>query len=250
MLKLLSEPSANPKIFKNTSKGILTAPLHLAPHTLSGYNVCPMASLGCIQACLNTAGRGGMFKAGEQSNSIQRARIRKTKMFFEQRELFFDYLRSDIEKLLRLSAKNSLSCGVRLNATSDIPWESYKPYENSSKSIFEIFPDVMFYDYTKRTNRTNIPKNYHLTFSLSEDNEKQAESMIKRGMNVAVVYSSKNFPVKDFIGMQRTKVINGDEHDFRPLDGTFKKGVIVGLKAKGKAKKNGTSTGFVRKTFE
>ena len=52
----------------------MTFGLHLAPHTLSGYNVCPHASKGCAEACLNTAGRGRM-------NMVQDARIKKTIMF-------------------------------------------------------------------------------------------------------------------------------------------------------------------------
>ena len=86
MFKLLS--TANPKIQKGTKLGYLSFILHLAPSTLSGKNTCPKATKGCIAACLNTAGRGGMFKKGENTNMIQKARIRKTKMYFEQREEF------------------------------------------------------------------------------------------------------------------------------------------------------------------
>ena len=82
-MKLLS--TANPKIQKGTKLGYLSFILHLAPADLSGKEVCPKRTAGCTAACLNTAGRGGMFKKGETTNIIQQARIRKTKMFFEQR---------------------------------------------------------------------------------------------------------------------------------------------------------------------
>ena len=55
------------------------------------------------------------------------------------------------------------------------------------------------------------------------------------GMNVAVVFR-KELPAT-YLGR---KVINGDETDLRFLD---EKNVIVGLKAKGKAKKD--TSGFV-----
>ena len=85
-MKLLS--TANPKIQKGTKKGYLSFILHLAPADLSGKETCPKRTAGCTAACLNTAGRGGMFRKGESTNIIQQARIRKTKMFFEQRDQF------------------------------------------------------------------------------------------------------------------------------------------------------------------
>ena len=79
-MKLLS--IGNPKILKGMKQGYMTYILHLAPADVSGYNTCPKATAGCKAACLNTAGRGGMFKKGETTNVIQKARIRKTKLFF------------------------------------------------------------------------------------------------------------------------------------------------------------------------
>ena len=76
-MKLLT--TGNPKLMKGEKKGYLSFVLHLAPADLSGYNVCPMASDGCRAACLNTAGRGGIFKPGTTTNAIQDARIRKTR---------------------------------------------------------------------------------------------------------------------------------------------------------------------------
>jgi hypothetical protein len=248
-MKLLSTPKSNPKINKNIKQGVLTAPLHLAPFNLSGYQVCPMASKGCAAACLNTAGRGGMFKHGETTNVIQEARKRKTKLFFEQRDAFMQILCDDIAALVRKADKQSLSCAIRLNATSDIPWENipvkwYFDVPNNlsetTRNIMEMFPSVQFYDYTKRYNRKNLPNNYHLTFSLAEDNDDKAVEAYNNGMNVAVVFR-KQLPDVFKLGDNLIPVINGDEHDYRPAD---PKGCIVGLKAKGKARHD--TSGFTR----
>ena len=80
----------NPKTLKGMKEGYNTYILHLAPHTLSGHNTCPKATAGCSAACLNTAGRGGMFKKGEFTNNIQKARIRKTELFYENRNQFME----------------------------------------------------------------------------------------------------------------------------------------------------------------
>lgn len=241
-MKLLSAPRSNPKVVKNIGKGVLTAPLHLSPYNLSGYQVCPMASKGCAAACLNTAGRGGIFKKGSSTNPIQEARKRKTLQFFKDRQEFMALLVKDIQAMERKAERESLSCGIRLNATSDIVWERTKlTYEGKQYgNVMELFPDVQFYDYTKRHNRKDLPENYHLTYSLAEDNEKRAEEAFSNGMNIAAVFFE--LPKTFTLGKHKDiPVINGDEHDYRPID---PKGVIVGLKAKGKAKCD--TTGFVR----
>ena len=219
--------TGNPKLMKGEKKGYLSFVLHLAPANLSGYETCPKRTTGCTAACLNTAGRGGIFKKGESTNIIQQARIRKTKMFFEKREQFLADLENDIRLGIKQAEKQGLIPAFRLNGTSDIAWEKY--------GIIEKFPNVQFYDYTKMRNRkVSHLKNYHLTFSKADGNDMDVRLAASAGMNVAVVF--KNVP-ETFIG--RT-VINGDDTDLRFLD---PKGVVVGLKAKGKAKKD--NSGFV-----
>lgn len=220
--------TGNPKLMKGEKKGYLSFVLHLAPSTLSGKNTCPKATAGCIASCLNTAGRGGIFKKGDSTNVIQQARIRKTKMFYENREQFLADLESDIQAGIKQAAKLGLTPAFRLNGTSDIAWEKY--------GIIEKFPDVQFYDYTKiRGRKVSHLKNYHLTFSRAESNEMDARLAAADGMNVAVVFK-KDLP-ETYFGK---KVIDGDQTDLRFLD---EKGVIVGLKAKGRAKKD--TSGFV-----
>ena len=145
MFKLLS--TANPKIQKGTKLGYLSFILHLAPSDVSGYNTCPKATAGCKAACLNTAGRGGMFKRGETTNTIQKARIRKTRYFYEQRQDFMLDLMADIRKGIKMATKLGLTPVFRLNGTSDLSWEKYDMIPG--QNVFECFPDVQFYDYTK-----------------------------------------------------------------------------------------------------
>lgn len=214
---------------KGEKKGYLSFVLHLAPATLSGKETCPKRTAGCTAACLNTAGRGGMFKKGETTNMIQQARIRKTKMFFENREQFLADLESDIRLGIKQAEKKGMIPAFRLNGTSDIAWEKY--------GIIEKFPNVQFYDYTKiRGRKVSHLSNYHLTFSKADGNDMDTRLAASEGMNVAVVF--KNVP-ETYMGR---KVINGDISDLRFTD---PKGVIVGLKAKGRAKKD--TTGFVVK---
>lgn len=224
----------NPKLAKGEKKGYLSSVLHFAPADLSGKEVCPKRTAGCTAACLNTAGRGGIFKKGESTNVIQQARIRKTKYFFENRRDFLNELTVEIVKTIAKAEKLGLTPVFRLNGTSDLAWEKYEVC--AGKNIFEMFPEVQFYDYTKINNRKvkHIP-NYHLTFSKADGNDMDVRIAMSNGMNVAVVFK-KELP-DTYLGR---KVINGDETDLRFLD---EKNVIVGLKAKGKAKKD--TSGFV-----
>jgi hypothetical protein len=240
-MKLLS--IGNPKILKGMKQGYMTYILHLAPANLSGYEVCAKRTKGCTAVCLNTSGRGGMFKKGETTNVIQQARIRKTKMFFENRVQFMIDLVKDIELAIKQSAKKNLTPVFRLNGTSDLAWEKYEVVRNgkSFRNIFDAFNEVVFYDYTKIPGRkVKDITNYSLTFSEAENNALDTLNAIRAGMNVATVFGiKKNSPMpKMWNGMP---VFNGDDSDLRFLD---PKGVVVGLYAKGKAKKD--TSGFVK----
>lgn len=234
----------NFKTVKGQKKGYMTAILYLSPATLSGYQVCPQSSAGCRAACLNTAGHGMV-------NKVQAARIRKTKMYFEQRDAFLDKLFVELSEFISKAESNGMIPTVRLNGTSDIAWENVRfkgkrIFGWNDPTIMEAFPSLQFYDYTKQYKRMKRflqdktwPKNYHLTFSLAEDNDAGAEAVLLMGGNVAAVFST---PKKDYwIGQAHMKVVDGDENDLRFLDD---KNVIVGLTAKGKARKD--TSGFVR----
>jgi hypothetical protein len=221
-MKLLT--IGNTKTVKGEAMGYMTFIMHLAPAKLSGYNTCPMASVGCALACLNTAGRG-------RFTATQEARIRKTRWFFENRDTFMFQLAKDIEAAIRKANREGMTPVFRLNGTSDIRWETV-PVAGFA-NIMAVFPNVQFYDYTKLANRRDLPANYHLTFSRSESNDVDVTSMLGTDTNVAVV-----FDVLPETWNGR-KVIDGTETDLRFLDA---KSVIVGLLAKGKAKKD--TSGF------
>jgi len=229
MQKLLGI-NTNYKTIKSEKVGVLTGIIYMAPYNLSGKNVCPAASAGCAAACLNTAGRGAM-------NVVQRARLKKTNSFFEDRSQFLQDLALEIGKLQRQAQAKGMKAAVRLNGTSDLPYEKYK-VGDTGKNIMELFPDVQFYDYTKLENRIvgqQLPANYHLTFSRAEDNDHKLEAVLEH-TSAAVVFSGelpetwRGYPV-----------IDGDEHDARFTDAGA--GVIIGLTAKGKARHD--SSGFV-----
>jgi hypothetical protein len=215
-MKLLT--LGNTKTVKGEAMGYQTYIMHLAPSTLSGYNTCPMASTGCAAACLNTAGRG-------RFTTTQEARIRKTKWFFEDRETFMAQLVKDITAAIRKAGREGFVPVFRLNGTSDIRWETVPV--GGFRNIMEMFPTVAYYDYTKLQNRRDLPSNYHLTFSRSEENYAAVDMMMSQGYNTAIVFD--NLP-EIYNGY---KVIDGTETDLRFLD---EKGVVVGLLAKGKAK--------------
>lgn len=224
---------SNPKIQKSNKvyQDYLTAILHLHPISTK---ICPYQDIaGCKEACLNTAGRGGIMKKGETTNVIQEARKRKTKLYLEARDIFMSYLVTDITKFVNYcKKKDKLPC-LRLNGTSDIQWETILI---DDKNIFDMFPDVQFYDYTKiPTRKVSEYKNYHLTWSYSEANMGYANWFDKLSYNIAVVFSG-DMPIY-FKGRE---VVNGDETDMRFFD---KPNVVVGLKAKGKARQD--TSGFV-----
>jgi hypothetical protein len=222
-MKLLS--TNNTKIKKGEKLGWTTHGLSLAPYTLSGKNFCPHASEGCAIACLNTAGMG-VF------SNVQEARIAKSKFFIENRSEFLAQLEKELETIHKKATKGG-KFSVRLNVLSDLPWHNLIDMEGD-------FPLIQFYDYTPNPSRMiqflkgELPSNYHLTFSRKENNQAVVEVISSMGGNIAAVF--KSLP-ETYLGKQ---VIDGDETDLRFLD---KKNVIVGLKAKGKAKKD--SSGFV-----
>lgn len=220
----------NYKTIKNKKVGVLTGILYMAPYKLSGKNVCPAASAGCAAACLNTAGRGAM-------NVVQAARLKKTNRFWDDRDQFLMDLAEEIRALSNKAKAKGLKAAVRLNGTSDLPYERYK-MPGTDKNIMEVFPNVQFYDYTKLENRftgAQLPANYHLTFSRAEDNDHKIDEVLEH-TSAAVVFAGelpetwKGYPV-----------IDGDEHDARFTDAG--PGVIIGLIAKGKARHD--DSGFV-----
>lgn len=226
-MSLLSVNSDAKTIKSNKMGKYLTAILYLAPAKTSGYQTCPSATVGCMSSCLFTAGRGAM-------NSVQHARTRKTKLFFERRNEFIELLDEELDSFCKKTAKMGVLPSVRLNGTSDICWPNICP------SLFSKYNNIVFYNYTKQIKdmkdymRGKFPPNYYLTFSRSEENWDFCNTVLSNGHTVSVVF--KNIP-KEYEGWP---VYNGDDHDLRFTDPPAH---IIGLKAKGRAKKD--KTGFV-----
>jgi hypothetical protein len=238
-MKQLLSIDTNAKTVKGQKQGYMTGILYLAPSDLSGYQVCPMAKKAkCEAPCLNKAGRG-IF------DRTQIARINKTKRFFENRQQFMLDLVASIEALIRKAGREGFYPTVRLNGTSDVKWENirfdytFMHGKTREVSIFEVFPELQFYDYTKIPNRKNLPDNYDVTFSYSGASTfaKYAREAIDNGERVAVVFRNKADIPNHFAGLE---CIGGDDSDLRFLE---PKNKVVALYAKGKAKKD--TSGFV-----
>lgn len=227
-MQLLSLGSSNAKLIKSDaySTSYLSAIMYLAPHKTVGVgNLCPEASKGCAAACLYTAGRGAY-------SSVQKARMRRALSFLNERDKFLETLKGEIEQFIRKCVRNGKNPAIRLNGTSDIQWENF--------GIIEEFPNVQFYDYTKITRRMmkycrkELPSNYHLTYSRSENNEAKCIEVLRAGGNVAAVFNER--PSK----YRRFRLTDGDKHDLRFIDESPR---WVALTAKGKARKD--ISGFV-----
>lgn len=216
----------NAKTVKGQKYGFMTAILYLAPSNQSGFNVCPQASKGCKRACLYSAGHGAY-------DSVKQGRINKTLWYIQERKTFLDKLRKEINAFIKKAKSKGLVPCIRLNGTSDISWEN--------TGLIDEFKSIQWYDYTKVYKRAlkfvngTLPKNYHITYSLNEDNKKQAFDILKKGGNISVVFR-KSLPKK----FMNYKVVNADINDLRFLDPINS---IAGLVAKGKAKND--FSGFV-----
>jgi hypothetical protein len=237
-MNLLGISSA--KTRKGEALNFLTGILYLSPSTLSGVgNVCPWAGT-CKEACLNSAGRGAF-------NSVQAARIKKTRWFFADRDAFMETLYLDCKSLIAKAKRLGMSPCVRLNGTSDLAFHRLI-VPSKGKTLMDLFPTVPFYDYTKSIKKAldNAkglhPKNYSVTFSRdSASNESECAAVLRAGGNVSVVFRD-SLPATFF----HRPVLDGDLHDLRFLDRRARaghSGFVVGLKAKGKAKKD--KSGFV-----
>jgi len=163
---------------------------------------------------------------------VMRARIAKTKKLQRTPIAFQKQLHKDVASLVKAAARKGFTPAVRLNGTSDQP--------KLALQLAAKFPAVQFYDYTKLPKPwLRVRPNYHLTFSRSECNTTECIEALQHGINVAVVFKVK----KDAPLPQKWNgynVVDGDETDLRFLD---PQGVVVGLRAKGRAKLD--NTGFV-----
>ncbi len=214
------------KTVKGEKQGVMTGIMYLIPDD----TLCPMAAkAGCKEPCLVTAGRGRM-------SNVVAGRQRKTDLYYTDPEAFVDELSREIGLAVKRAAKRGMDLAIRLNGTSDIPWEHKKG--SCGQSLMEQYPDVQYYDYTKLPNR-KVPANYHLTVSYSGVNDSYAAKALQTRHNLAVVFRDKASIPLVFAGRP---VLDGDKTDLRFTDPNG--GYVVALVAKGKAAKKDT-TGFV-----
>jgi hypothetical protein len=235
-MKLLT--TSNAKTIKGQKRGYQTYVMYLMPFSEYG-SLCPKATNGCKEACLVTAGRNRM-------QTPKLAKLKRTELFFTNRNLFFSLLKVEIEKAIKQAKNKNLIPVFRLNGTSDISFENFKIKDCDNKTIFDYFSGVQFYDYTKNYLRFSnfqkpLPKNYHLSFSMGEVNDrKKMDNAINKLSNVKVYALKKDSTyqsLEEFYNINN--IADGDIDDLRFLDSSKN----VGLKAKGEAKKD--TTGFV-----
>jgi hypothetical protein len=214
---------SNRKIEKSIKAGILSAIIHFSPAKLSGFNVCPNATAGCIRPCLNTSGDG-------RRDSVQTARIKKTRRYFENRPEFMQQLQKEIDSLIRKAKKNGLIPALRPNGTSDLIELGIETARNN--------PDLQVYDYTKNFDsllRADLPANYDLTFSRSEKNWPECLKALNLGFRVAAVVDPaiSDGELRKLLKLRAdVQIIDGDDDD-----ATFKKPgrAVLRLKPKGRA---------------
>ena len=233
--KLLSQGVTNAKTAKNELK---TAILYLAPaqQNSKGINICPAAD-SCKVPCLFTAGLAGVY------SSIINSRISKTELYVRDRQKFADLLLKEISKLYAKAQNTGTQIAVRLNGTSDLDFIAILK-NRTGIDILESYgttlgagPGLIFYDYTKLIGKVRkyAGSKYTLTFSYQPGNEADCLEALSLGANVAAVFR-KALPASYF----GAEVVNGDKSDIVMLETS---GKILGLKAKGPAKKD--RSGFV-----
>ena len=152
-LSYLGSVNSSSKIAKGAKYGIDTYILYLAPADMSGFNVCPNASIECKEACLVNAGRVKM----DRLNIINSARVKKTQLFYGNRAFFNSWLFAEIDVAREKAIAKGHKFAVRLNGTSDITPELFTV---NGVSVLAAFPDVTFYDYTKIPNRYRLTEKY------------------------------------------------------------------------------------------
>lgn len=224
-ISYLGSAAKSAKLIHSLQHGTLTYAIYLAPSNMSGHNVCPK-SAHCREHCLNQSGhnKADILAHGFEGSKVNNARIKRARLFYDDREAFMVLLMKEIERYQKVAEKEGLAFSVRLNGTSDI---SPLAFKYDGKCILDIYPNIQFYDYTKVFSRTNLLRshdNYDITFSYDGYNWDECEKYLSMGGRAAVVF---------YGGLPETykgyKVVNGDKYDMRYLD---EQGCVIGLKYK------------------
>jgi hypothetical protein len=203
---------------------------------------CPKATEACLAGCLgDTSGHLAM-----PNGNAQRAMLRRSKWYLEDRQAFQDALIAeacDIVRSWKRSNSRTPKVLVRLNGTSDLPWDATRL---DLRRALHGDADLRFYEYTKkwelhrRFTLDAAEKEHAARFACvhvlsRHENTKEWEVLdaCQRGYTVAVVFSTKAGQAlpETYLDLP---VIDGDLHDDRTVDPV---GCIVGLRAKGAMRK-------------
>ena len=208
--------------------------INLLPAKESGINVCACATPDCERTCLHQSGNIGMLvgktaarfrktwylymhtdKALKEIIRQIRAKKQKIDVLNKSKKPYLDFsydeegnkivdhyeeTRSPNGKIIKKPVykkeviKNPRhELVIRLNGTSDLNWidQPVETFEN----IFKMFPDVIFYDYTKNRPTANkfiggeLPDNYHVTYSYGgKENKDKTLEVLNSGGNIAVAF--------------------------------------------------------------
>lgn len=222
-LSYLLGKNSSAKIVKGKKKNYLTGVLYLAAADMSGFNLCPMATQGCKNACLISSGRARMISTGQKINNITWSRLMKSWLFMYNRHFFMGWLNHEIKLAKNYASRKGLNFAVRLNGTSDI---NIRTFQLDGKNILDIYPTTKFYDYTKVKSQVKNAQrweNYDVTFSFANSTEfnnlENSLYTLSSGEKISVVFDLDTFPrdkegkkqfPKTFLGYP---VANGDETD-------------------------------------
>jgi hypothetical protein len=177
-------------------------------------------------------------------------------MFADNRDAFMAQLVAEISAFRRKAARAGLTPCVRLNGTSDIVWESVglcSEFDALKRyTLFDRFPSLQFYDYTKLPGRLarTMPANYHLSISWSGADasyQRKAEQAAREYGAPLVVVRHGRYPLAYTEALQGISnraacahIVNGDESDLRFIDPLRS---LVVLRSKGLARRD--ASGFV-----
>ena len=145
--RLFSVDSA--KAAKADRYGYLNGINYMAAHQTAGVgNLCASASPGCVALCLGLySGQAAMVADLEHgTNSVRESRIRKARYFARDVQAFLDEACQHIEALQRRAAKLGKSLCIRLNGSTDIPYERIKIKSRGNRNVYDVFPSVQFVD--------------------------------------------------------------------------------------------------------
>lgn len=221
-ISYLGNVAQSAKMQYSYNNGTMTYCIYLAPADMSGYNVCPNSQY-CKAFCLNGSGHNKAAQLQQIDNGgdvydsfVNRSRIKKTKMFHEDKATFMHLLIHEINRYKKQAESKGMAFSVRLNGTSDLSPLAFRDPE-TGKNILEIFPDIQFYDYTKVPTRIKLMQqypNYDLTLSYNGYNWEDCEKFLKAGGKVAVVFFDEKLP-KSYHGFP---ICDGNTYDMRYLD--------------------------------